>query len=188
MTTVYHKRLTTSDIKDILAQKLKSGDIRENGTIEIQNAQFVCDKSYIVEGTSCDIDMAWYEQNYHPLIEKGDQLTAVVSKLVDDPCSRQAVICLASPTDHLNESPGYICTIYVQMFLNGNKLKYIVNMRSNDVARFPVDYEWHEAIYSTVAQALADRLGTTITCQHIEWNVGSLHIYEKDFHLLSNID
>ena len=178
--------MTTLGIRDLLTYKLKSGDIRPNHTVEIQNAHFICDKPYIVDGTKCDVDLTWYEKNYHPLIEKGDQLTEVVNKLVKDPCSRQAVICLASPEDHIDGNPGYICTIYMQVFLNDDTLKYIVNMRSSDVARFPVDYKWHTTVYCTLAQALANRLKRPIKSAPIEWNAGSLHIYEKDWHLLSS--
>lgn len=180
--------MNTSDVRDILQRKLADRDIRPNGTVEIQNAHFICDKSYIIDGLAvADIDLSWYEKNYDPIIDRGDQINNVVDKLVDDPYSRQAVICMASPEDHIDGNPGYICTMYMQALLDGDTLKYIVNMRSNDVARFPVDYKWQSLIYRRIVDELSAKTGKQVKMLPIEWNAGSLHIYEKDFKYLSKL-
>ena len=175
--------MNTSDIKDLLEYKYNNNIIRNNGTIDIQNCHFICDKPYIVSGVSCDFDMQWYVENYVPIIEENQQIEEVVNKIIEDRNTRQAVICMANPKEH--KSGGYICTMYMQTFLNDdNHLKWIVNMRSNSVERFPVDYKFQETMFGFVARQLAERLNESIICDPIEWNVGSMHIYEKSFHLL----
>jgi len=63
--------------------------------------------------------------------------------------------------------------------IRNDKLHALVNMRSNDVIYgYKNDFAWQQY----VALQLCDELG--IQLGDIIWNVGSLHIYERHFHLI----
>lgn len=164
--------MKTSDIRKQLSDKYLAGDFRENGTIEIQNAHFEADKDFIVPFFIFKSDWSdgWYAKYYTPIVDK--QFDYIVKKLNNNKSDRQAVICMASQNEH--ESLGYICTIYIQMFINSDKLDWIVNMRSNDIMRYPHDFRWNMQIQKRFCTALNLNPGK------IFWNVGSLHCYLKD--------
>ena len=74
---------------------------------------------------------------------------------------------------------GFMCTNAVQYLIRDDKLHAIVNMRSNDVVYgFKNDYAWQEYVALQLCDELATQLGDIV------WNVGSLHIYERHFHLI----
>ena len=56
------KRYTTEDIKNELVRKYKAGEIREIGgskCVEIQNANFIADKDWIIREPNYDY-AEWY--------------------------------------------------------------------------------------------------------------------------------
>ena len=138
--------------------------------------------------------------------ENGNQYRSCLHTLVKDPHSRQAVMLYTRPSMQKEASENgrhdFMCTYSVQCFLNeitneegvmGFELKYIVYMRSNDaVFGFDNDVLWHKYVQSKLAndieQKLLDKNGFThfVKCAPIEWNAGSLHVYERHFKYLEN--
>jgi thymidylate synthase len=73
----------------------------------------------------------------------------------------------------------FICTNAVGYLIRDNKLHANVQMRSNDVVfGYKNDYYWQEYVLKKLAKDLDVEVGT------IMWNVTSLHVYEKHFHLI----
>ena len=106
-----------------------------------------------------------------------DQWNMVKRILLIDHDSRQAILhikearnIVESPTKDLN------CTISLQFILRNNKLDLITTMRSNDIwLGLPYDV----FNFTCMQIQMAMELGVEIGIYH--HNVGSLHMYEKDY-------
>ena len=134
--------------------------------------------------------------------ENGNQYRCCLNTLVKDPYSRQAVMLYTRPSmqkdANENGRHDFMCTYSVQCFLNDKvddsipgqlipyyELKYIVYMRSNDVVYgFTSDYQWHKYVQTKLAEDLSKKLNCTVIPEQIEWNAGSLHVYERHFKYL----
>lgn len=128
--------------------------------------------------------------------ENHNQFYNCVESLKKDPMTRQAVMLYTRPSMweewNKNGMRDFICTYSVQCFMNkiNNEwhLKYIVYMRSNDaVFGFNNDCIWHNWVRDFLASELENTYGKII-CDPVEWNAGSLHIYERHFKYLENND
>lgn len=128
--------------------------------------------------------------------ENGSQFQHCVESLTQDPMTRQAVMLYTRPSIwnewNKNGMHDFICTYSVQCFLNkeedGWHLKYIVYMRSNDaVFGFNNDLYWHNWVRDHLAAYLKETY-KDIKCDPVEWNSGSLHIYERHFKYLEDND
>lgn len=94
--------------------------------------------------------------------------------------SRQAVCTLWQASDLVHAVEGdkrdLPCTLSWQFLLRDNKLHMVVTMRSNDAwLGFPYDV----FAFTTIQRLIANSLGAT--CGTYTHNVGSMHLYEKDF-------
>ena len=127
--------------------------------------------------------------------ENGNQYKSCIRTLVKDPYSRQACMLYIRPSmqndANKNGMHDFMCTYSVQCFLNddietgGYKLKYIVNMRSNDaVFGYCNDVLWHKFVANKMIEDLQIKLNKQVKLEHIEWNAGSLHVYERHFKYL----
>ena len=115
--------------------------------------------------------------------ENGNQYENVVSELRQNPNSRRAIMIYTRPHMHYDYKflgmNDFMCTNTVQYLIRNDKLHALVNMRSNDVIYgYKNDFAWQQY----VALELCDELG--IQLGDIVWNVGSLHIYSRHFHLI----
>ena len=115
--------------------------------------------------------------------QNGHQYTNVWSELSHNPSSRRAVMYYTRPTMHRdgkeNGMNDFMCTTHVQYFIRNNYLHTIVNMRSNDaVFGYMNDIAWQRYVTFQLALDLEVFVGP------IEWNVGSLHIYKRHWHLI----
>ena len=128
--------------------------------------------------------------------DNGNQFSNCIQALIDDPMTRQAVMLYNRPSIwsewNKNGMHDFICTYSTQCFLNEEKdgwhLKYVVYMRSNDaVFGFNNDLYWHNWVRDSLAASLKDTYGE-IKCDPVEWNSGSLHIYERHFKYLEDND
>ena len=78
-----------------------------------------------------------------------------------------------------NGMNDHMCTTNVQYFIRNNYLHTLVNMRSNDaVFGYMNDVAWQRSVSFQLALDLDVFVGP------IEWNVGSLHIYKRHWHLI----
>ena len=127
--------------------------------------------------------------------ENGNQYKSCIRSLIKDPYSRQACMLYIRPSmqkdANKNGMHDFMCTYSVQCFLNddietgGYKLKYIVNMRSNDaVFGYCNDVLWHKFVANKMIEDLQTKLNKQVKLEHIEWNAGSLHVYERHFKYL----
>lgn len=223
---------TTQDILEAFKEKYRNNEFRilNNGTktVEIQNANFICDKDWIVREPNYEYairEIAWYDtqslyinditgkipviwenvadidgkinSNYGWCVyseENGSQYKNCLYNLVNDPSTRQAVMIYNRPNMHndavKNHMHDFMCTFAVQCFLNKvseneYKLKYIVYQRSSDaVFGFNNDHLWHKEVQQRLASDIGNRLHKTIICEPIEFNCGSIHVYERHFKYL----
>lgn len=135
--------------------------------------------------------------NYGWVLFSGEnffQYRNVLNTLIAATDSRRAVAIYNRPTMHIdafdNGRKDFMCTNAVQYVIRGKQLATIVQMRSNDVwAGFRNDLAWQ----LTVAEQLvkdynANRPKGTDEVERgpIFWQVGSLHVYEKDFYLVDH--
>ena len=117
-------------------------------------------------------------------IENGGQYHHVLNELHNNPESRRATMIYTRPSmwrdyNH-NGRSDFMCTNAVQYVIRKGKLHAIVQMRSNDVVfGYKNDYAWQKHVLDNLAKDLRVPVGV------IHWNVGSLHIYERHFDLIT---
>lgn len=106
-----------------------------------------------------------------------------IQELRKNPESRRAVMIYTRPSIQMQYNTDgmsdFICTNVVQYFVRDEKVHCNVQMRSNDVVfGYKNDYAWQKHVLFEVSDALRLPMG------YINWQVGSLHIYEKHFGLV----
>lgn len=122
--------------------------------------------------------------------ENNFQFFHTVTELEDRPDSRRAIMIYTRPTmwgDHnKNGRSDFMCTNSVQYVIRDGDVHAIVNMRSNDAwAGYRNDFAWQKWVLEEVVSQLHDR-GYEYGVGNIYWNVGSLHIYQRQFYLLDH--
>lgn len=115
--------------------------------------------------------------------ENGNQFHRVENELRANPESRRAVMIYTRPSmweDYNKDGMSdFMCTNAVQYFVRMGMLEAHVQMRSNDVVfGYKNDYAWQKHVLDLLADKLQVQAGD------IHWNVGSLHVYERHFHLV----
>lgn len=120
------------------------------------------------------LDAGIFHGAYGPRIKS--QLPALVSRLMDDRTSRQALLTIWRPQDDLfTDARDLPCTLTLQFLIRDNKLHMVVNMRSNDVFwGLTYDVFQFTQLQCTLANLLHVGYGT------YTHNAGSMHIYERD--------
>jgi thymidylate synthase len=123
--------------------------------------------------------------------ENNYQFSNCVETLVNDPSSRRAIMIYTRPsiqveynTDGMSD---FICTNTVQYFIRNNQLITLVSMRSNDAwAGYRNDFAWQKHVSEMLLIALKSRCLGDLTLGPIIWDAASLHIYERQFHLVEH--
>ena len=127
--------------------------------------------------------------------ENGSQYNNCIWQLVNDPTTREACMIYNRPSMHVdatsNHKHDFCCTYAVQCFLNIKnneyKLDYIVYQRSCDaVFGYNNDVLWHTNVHNRMVKDLSEKLGIDIKKGIINYNCGSLHVYERHFKFLEN--
>jgi thymidylate synthase len=117
--------------------------------------------------------LIWHEDNFL-------QYEKVKDELEKNPLSRRAIMIYTRPEIwyqyNKDGMSDFICTNTVQYFNRNDKLHAVVQMRSQD-STFGYCNDWYWQKY--VLDQLAIDLGLSVGDLH--WNVGSLHVYERDF-------
>ena len=124
--------------------------------------------------------------NYGYLIYSYDnyqQYANVRAELEKNPNSRRAVMIYNRPSMHFDYNrdgmSDFICTNTHTYHIRDGKLHVTVNMRSNDVVfGYNNDLHWAEHVLKKLARDLRVEPG------NIHWQVASLNVYERHFHLL----
>jgi len=112
-----------------------------------------------------------------------NQFHRVENELREKPDSRRAVMIYNRPSmweDYNRDGMSdFMCTNAVQYMIRHGALEAHVQMRSNDVV---FGYKNDVAFQRHVLELLASKL--KVTAGLIYWNVGSLHVYARHFHLV----
>lgn len=125
--------------------------------------------------------------NYGHLLfsgENGYQFESVVSALIADPLTRQAVAVYTRPSIHVdsrvNGMSDFMCTSTVQYLIRDGQLETVVVMRSNDIVHgYRNDRAWQCTVRGMIIDALAHGEGLIVKPGGITWQVGSLHLYPR---------
>lgn len=134
--------------------------------------------------------------------DNGKQYEHCLKSLLKDHTTRQAVMIYTRPQMqndwNKNEMHDFMCTHYVHCFLNEvqhpennvevYELKYIVYQRSCDaVFGFNNDFQWHKYVYDKLYNDLIEAgIPMSENKPFIEYNCGSLHVYDRHFKHLEN--
>ena len=121
--------------------------------------------------------------------ENGYQFKYVVEELIRDPNSRRANMIYTRPSMHTdynkNGMSDFMCTNNVQYVIREGQLHAMVYMRSNDaVYGYKNDYAWQKYVQQELLTAINNRGSTSYGLGRIMWNVGSLHVYDRHWHLI----
>lgn len=117
-----------------------------------------------------------------------NQMEWVYNSLVNDKDSRQAVAFLSSPYYQRNDGiKDFVCTLYLNFFINKDYLDMKVQMRSNDIF-FGTWYDtpWfsalHQSMYINLKEIYPElKLGIYYHC------ADNIHFYERHFELVDKI-
>lgn len=115
--------------------------------------------------------------------ENGSQYKNVLEELRSKPDSRRAVMIYTRPSmweDYNRDGMSdFMCTNAVQYMIRYGRLFANVQMRSNDVVfGYRNDYAWQRHVLEMLATDL------NVDAGDIYWDAGSLHVYERHFHLV----
>lgn len=124
--------------------------------------------------------------------ENNNQFAHVVTELQDRPDSRRAMMIYTRPKmwgDHIKGGRSdFMCTNAVQYIYRDGIVDAIVQMRSNDAwAGYRNDYAWQKWVLEELVATLNKYCeGRQHKVGRIYWNVGSLHLYERQFYLVDH--
>lgn len=115
--------------------------------------------------------------------ENENQYDNCVKAIKNDIDTRRAIMIYTRPSMQYdynrNGRSDFICTNTVQYLARNGKINAIVQMRSNDaIFGYKNDRAWQQHVLEMVA------FDTGMEPGNIIWNAGSLHVYERHFHLV----
>jgi len=116
-----------------------------------------------------------------------NQLEWAFNSLVKDENTRQAVMFFNAPYFQQDGNKDFVCTMYVNFFINKGYLDMKVQMRSNDIF-FGLTYDapWFSSLHQTMFLNLKEhysdlKLGIYYHC------ADNIHFYERHFDLAESI-
>lgn len=169
-----------------------SGHKVRNGEkyVELRNISFIANKDFIIDAPEYSelVSQQWYVDNYETKMIW--QIPKALDELVKNHDSRHSIISLYNPVTELGKD-DMICTMYVSLRLdelpeNHSVLTYTVHMRSSDIREYRSDIRFHKRVRHSLAIALSERLGHSVTEGDIIWYADSLQCWDKDWKYLNN--
>lgn len=120
--------------------------------------------------------------------ENGSQYTKCVAELIKNQESRRAVAIYTRPTMwedyNKNGRSDFMCTNTVQYLIRNGAVHAVVQMRSNDaVFGFKGDRAWQQHVLQKMTEDI-NGASHNYCVGNLYWNVGSLHVYARHFHLI----
>lgn len=115
-----------------------------------------------------------------------DQWLYARNELIKDKDSRRAVCIIASPSDMINETKDFPCTMYLQFLIRENKLHLAVSMRSNDLV---LGFGNDVFAFTLMQEKMLNELQSAypeLTMGHYHHFAGSLHIYQNKYSLIED--
>lgn len=120
--------------------------------------------------------------------EGWNQWNYVLDELQKDPDSRRAVIHIRVPNDSYAAVLDVPCTLALQFFLRDSRLHLCVSMRSSDaLLGIGNDVPAFTLLQELMARQLSTRLGMQVGLGKYVHVSNSLHIYERDYGVVSKI-
>ena len=125
--------------------------------------------------------------------ENGSQFKMSVAELINNPESRRAIMIYTRPNMwsdfNKNGRSDFMCTNTVQYLIRHGAIHAVVQMRSNDaVFGYKNDRAWQLHVLEQVTKEVNDHQQEVkkrpYAIGKIYWNVGSLHVYARHFHLV----
>lgn len=118
-----------------------------------------------------------------------NQYVNVLSKLLQDPSTRQATMIYTRPSMHKDWNrdgmSDFICTNTVQYLIRNNRLHCVVQMRSNDVVfGYRNDYAWQTYVMEQLLLDLNSLGDFELEKGAIVWHAASLHVYSRHYDLV----
>ena len=124
--------------------------------------------------------------NYGKLM-LGEQLIWAFNSLVNDKHSRQAVCFLNQPSFQFEGNKDFVCTMYVNFWINDDKLNMKVQMRSNDLFYgFTYDVPWFSFIQHQMLLNLKNHYHELEIGEYYH-AADNFHFYERHFQLAEKI-
>lgn len=123
-----------------------------------------------------------FAYSYHDRIDPNHQLVVIVAELKRNPDTRQAILSIWDKKldpFRIGGKQRVPCSIYYQFLLRNGELDIIYNQRSADlVTHFGNDVWLAYELMLYVAKAI------DVTPGSLYHNIGSLHVYAKDWEIL----
>lgn len=131
--------------------------------------------------------------NYGYLVfnpENYSQYYNVFRELLANPYSRRAMMIYNRPSMWVDFNKDgksdFICCTSVQYLIRDSRLYALVNFRSNDaIFGYRNDVAWQEFVFDHLLSNLQEKM-PSLERGYIQWNAGSLHVYERHFWLLDH--
>lgn len=125
--------------------------------------------------------------------ENHSQYQECLLTLLEERLTRRAIMIYTRPSmqfDAFDDGmDDFMCTNTVQYLIRNGKLHAIVNMRSNDAwAGYRNDFAWQRHVQDRLVEDYNTHFAEIdqIEAGPIHWNVGSLHLYSRQFYLVDH--
>lgn len=114
-------------------------------------------------------------------------------ELRQNPESRRAMMIYTRPSMWLDYNKGgrsdFMCTNAVQYLIRGGAVHAVVQMRSNDaVFGYKNDRAWQQHVLEKLTSELNQDRIDQLAVGNLYWNVGSLHVYSRHYHLVDPVN
>lgn len=158
----------------------------ENGFVPDVTISLDPDESYARHA----LKETWLNETPRQTVDErstSSQYSKVIEELKKNPESRRAVMIYTRPSMWVEYNLGgrsdFCCTNTVQYLVRDGAVHAVVQMRSNDVfSGYRNDQAWQRHVLTKVAGELSLSVGD------ITWQVGSLHVYARDFYLVDHFN
>lgn len=120
------------------------------------------------------------------------QFEYIVTTLLNDTDSRQAVVNINNIYHKANKTKDFPCTTAMQFFIRDNKLRMTVTMRSTDLVLGFCNDIFQFTMFQSVVLNEINKNCIKLNKQPIEMGVftlftSSLHVYERHFDMMKNV-
>jgi thymidylate synthase len=120
-----------------------------------------------------------------------NQYKCALSELKHNAESRRAMMIYTRPSMWLDYNKGgrsdFMCTNAVQYLIRGGAVHAVVQMRSNDaVFGYKNDRAWQQHVLEKITSDLNEDRIEKLAVGDLHWNVGSLHVYARHYHLVDS--
>ena len=131
-------------------------------------------------------DSGEVESNYGVYLKP--QWEWVKNEIINDLDTRRATFVINQIHHKVKNPKDYPCTHYIQFFVRDNKLHLGVNMRSNDLIFGLCNDVFTFALFQQLMLNELNEAGLNLELGSYFHHAGSLHVYDRHFEMIENID